>query len=962
MYQQFAKAARLTSDIIVSQCEGCRKKKIACNGRSPCTSCTLRNRDCVYTTLTVTGRPSKGAVKLLQRQIEALESEVDRLKQTNPPQSSHPGQGTQTYVAPCYAQRKRQYGPTSLGPLTCRWSSGGEEDDYVFLSEGLQESVQLADGNKDGPSRCLLDLHTSFRLERHGQRDFLSGLGWSLIACRLEEYMANESCDHLNCSQDDLNPIKYRFCQPEPLKPYDNLATPQQVHLNWPSRERENQLINVYFRLVHPMVPVLCKETLQSQRTGALRSTLEKDPVWVSIMLGVFIAAARYMPGEKENMLAWWDARVQLGSHQLAHSSSIGGVQNLLLTIEVRSSLFLSTHPDWTAIGVVLRAMQDRGLHREAVLNAVGHDERYAGIIRCLWWTAQKDDVEMCVKFGRTPAAMSFDILPPRGSSLASPVPYFVASLKGLRPVVQTLDRDYGRHRTFRDQVRRDIDSWISELNEFFPFVAKEKDDEKICAGAKLWLFAYMIIAASSRYPIMHMFRKLALGQPLSGPKPDEEDGSVSEFKEARVKLKDAMHKTAAILQALVQRNTNDICFVDDDMTVSAAAPMTISCLLCYTDMLSGTHDPDLLSDLEDAQRALEQCNANGALFILARNGCSSLFNQLRKRIAGLAAHRLSASEEGKRQAHGGHNHGQAEHVPVNRCDPTVPNIQPAEQRFAGYTKAFETPDRQREKPGLGAEDCERLTCVFKDGSMTKGHLSATISPTFSTAGNCSSTDASSEALSPPAKFAIANDQTSRLLLSADPSVLMTNSQYAQASPDSKFWDDLLHNEMMLLDNFEAVIGTATGPEAMHQQDAHMADALPGEGFETAKEPNTVKHVPSFESTGLRRSSVPVSQLPSVWLGPILDRNLSPPSRYEQTPRQGSDCMAQAPASALSMSFNTLPGMGQTTAAASTPMHPFNTLVHDHASILPTMPTGASAPASASFQQPAFRTIWSPDA
>lgn len=823
-------------------CEGCRKKKIACDGRQPCRACSTRKRDCVYTTLTVTGRPSKGAVKLLQRQIETLEAENEALRSGKQIKSQSTSQldgsnGTKT-DGPALPL---PYGPSGE-PTGHRDSINSDTDDFFFLTKNINQSLTISQKHANehgGKNGNLFDLHTSFRLERQENGDFTTSLGWCMAAIQLGQTMMGKNHNVFSNRSGSVDAIQQQVCAPNRSGNQNNLLvepfSAANIPLYWPSREREEQLFNVYFRLVQPSWPILCKDTLKVQRTGSLRNIFQNDPVWLSIMLGLFIAAGRYVPSEHENLQLWWTARMQLGAHDLVHCSSIGGIQNLLMTVNVRSCLLIRTHIDWVAAGMVLRTMQDRGLHREAVLKTLQHDAAYTGLIRCLWWTAQKADIDMCARWGRTPAAVSFDVMPPRGSSLSSPVPYFIASLRGLRLTAQVLDVRYLHDATLRDNVLVEVKRWLAELKEYFPFMPKERDDEKIFANAKLSMFAYSVVALAFKSNINVVFKTLERQQSSSEGKKAREmtEKELADYEKAKVVVKEITQNTAKIIKSLIDRSRQDVQFFDDDIVVHAGSVLVIANFLCYAEKLKGVTDEALLQSITTISDILSNCTFGGTVTASAKEFCRTMTSQLTKRMRDHES--LYNQPQNSNEAAQINNFPQ-QNQPNFRFDPST------------YSPGVPSSGNMVLVPEQGPTDIQN---------------------TFRSAINIMDRYAS------------------------DPRVLMDNAQYARASPDSKLWDDVLHNEIMLLDGI-----TNTTAGFPHNPMQYSIPASQPSGNDTTQNHSTSEYSagekrmidqnimedqayqpPSnqyFGNVGMRRGSAQVPILSSMWLGPDMEHTLPP--------------------------------------------------------------------------------------
>lgn len=275
-------------------------------------------------------------------------------------------------------------------------------------------------------------------------------------------------------------------------------------------------------------------------------------------MLGVFIAAARYIPSEKSNCRAWWDARIRLGSNDISYLNSIGGMQNALLTTEVTLDLFTSSDMTFLPTSLVLRTMQERGLHRESVLlNMEKRDEEWLDIVRSIWWCALKKDLDSCTLFGSPPATLAFDVQPPKHGSELAHMPYFRAMCKGLQLKAQALGVTSLHDSLPLKELNKEITVWLSDLQFYFPFTPGEKDDTKFFTCAKAWLFAYDVVLTGHRYNTARILKGILDGKNEEEKERAAVQHSIEDKKDSFPIVKDSIKGLTRILQALQSRSNH---------------------------------------------------------------------------------------------------------------------------------------------------------------------------------------------------------------------------------------------------------------------------------------------------------------------------------------------------------------------------------------------------------------------
>jgi hypothetical protein len=380
------------------------------------------------------------------------------------------------------------------------------------------------------------------------------------------------------------------------------------------------------------------------------------------------------------------------------------------------------------------------------------------------------------------------------------------------------------------------VKRWMTELKEYFPFMPKERDDEKIFANAKLSMFAYSVVALAFKYNINIVFRTLVRqSSTLEGKKPREmSEKELADYEKAKVVVKEITQNTAKIIKSLVDRSRQDVQFFDDDIVVHAGSVMIIANFLCYAEKLKGSTDETLLQSITTISDSLKNCNFGGTVTASAREFCRTMTSQLAKRMQ--------------------------EHENLYNQPETL-----------NETTEFNTFPQSNQQQNFRFDPSTYPPSVQTNGNMVilPDNGPTDIQNTFRSAITVMDRYAS------------------------DPRVLMDNAQYARASPDSKLWDDVLHNEIMLLDGITNT--TAGFPHNMIQYpitSSHPSGSDVTTNSSTTEFNETERKTidqdtmedsayqpPSnqyFGNVGMRRGSAQVPILSSMWLGPDMEHTLPP--------------------------------------------------------------------------------------
>ncbi|TDL28079.1 hypothetical protein BD410DRAFT_894187 [Rickenella mellea] len=206
------------------------------------------------------------------------------------------------------------------------------------------------------------------------------------------------------------------------------------VDVRMPSLEHQDLLVDLYFTYVHPVLPVIHRQSFMSEyqahkayesmfymgmstaRSGLL--TQDRRKLLRLLLLAMFTVSSRY--NDKEHPMPTEGKMWQAGCDYLAsvkrilnttyHRSSIPTCQALII-LAYRESGVGSLEQGWLFLGMAVRMAQDLGLHRAAdrwqrmgvdVFSPEQKQER-----KQVWWTCNIVDKYMSIYLGR-PVAISY--------------------------------------------------------------------------------------------------------------------------------------------------------------------------------------------------------------------------------------------------------------------------------------------------------------------------------------------------------------------------------------------------------------------------------------------------------------------------------------------------------------------------------------------------------------------------
>ncbi|PWN38099.1 uncharacterized protein FA14DRAFT_177377 [Meira miltonrushii] len=189
------------------------------------------------------------------------------------------------------------------------------------------------------------------------------------------------------------------------------------IAFNWPSKELEEKLIQLYFERANPQYPILNEIVFKKQMQ---RPDWKTDNELIMLALGVFATASRYLTDAEIKVMPNLPADGEHWAHLLKHllerslvpiSSKITYIQIMLLcTIYIIATPMGFRSFAWICLGVVVRLLQDMGAHRKFTATSSNFALLTEETYRRLWWSAYVIDRLMSADMGRPVSIQDEDI------------------------------------------------------------------------------------------------------------------------------------------------------------------------------------------------------------------------------------------------------------------------------------------------------------------------------------------------------------------------------------------------------------------------------------------------------------------------------------------------------------------------------------------------------------------------
>ncbi|KAI9510447.1 fungal-specific transcription factor domain-containing protein [Russula earlei] len=478
-------------------CEGCRRKKIKCDGNEPtCSQCATSGSQCTWL-------QTKDRAALSRHYVQELEARL-------------------LHMESVFSQITQQLGqtPNSEGALT----NPSMEDD-------------------------VLDSFGQLTLDEHGHMRWIGG---SSTMSLIQSFKAATAAPHSRASpmaDDSGQPNKLYFPATVFFGKVHALPYPEEVE--YPERDLADKLVAAYFSRFHFLLPVIDKPTFMRQYTYLMdhkndQQLARTQTAFIAMVFALFACAAQLVEDprlkcEKEDDggmgMIYYERALIL--QYISHTSiQVAHVQCFVLMSSFLSSVNCLPQA-WLLIGQAVRAAQDLGLHRSPqrlFIPAIEKETR-----RKMWWGVYTLDRMLALALGRPigaedidcdvelPIDLDDDFLPDflAGAPMTSETPSLMTgftslvSLYGIAGRVMrqvygvdmaetTSDPEKRAQLQVRvDALDKELTKWLDNLPPVFK--SKMTNDKQVSMGAALCSHYYSVLTALHRNLL-----PVRRGQPLT--------------------------------------------------------------------------------------------------------------------------------------------------------------------------------------------------------------------------------------------------------------------------------------------------------------------------------------------------------------------------------------------------------------------------------------------------------------
>ncbi|KAK9470585.1 fungal-specific transcription factor domain-containing protein [Dipodascopsis tothii] len=380
----------------VRACVSCRKRKIKCDGRHPCLICYNANRNCVFTATEAKAKQPKRAryIESLEARLDQLESFVNSVIPENSVETLSDPQWSQTNITDRKTKSTRAAGHETRGRSFEESESTLQLNPHKTMAE-KEEDLSFVYKNSNGG-----DTYIGFS----SPWSFFSkaGIHWVREKTGSEDFegrlKAVSECDAGILCNSELSRLYLDINDP-PGRTFAEHALP--------SLDTVHQCIDVYERLLHPVMPIFDVAELHVISSRVYESNSNHSSLDYFV-LNAFLSAT-FMYSNCETDQQGLPSKFILGhgffKNALNYFPAICRTSEQLLAVRGLLALSAFTHGIGCAdmagvlITTAIRFSQALGLHRqrrEWASSAKDHIGRNR-----IWWLCYYFDMEMSIRNGR---------------------------------------------------------------------------------------------------------------------------------------------------------------------------------------------------------------------------------------------------------------------------------------------------------------------------------------------------------------------------------------------------------------------------------------------------------------------------------------------------------------------------------------------------------------------------------
>ncbi|CAE6506985.1 unnamed protein product [Rhizoctonia solani] len=359
-------------------CEGCRRKKIKCDGREPtCSQCSLTGNTCTWIQTKDRAALSRHYVQELEARLLHMESllgnngivvdPTSRPEAVSRPASAAANAIPSTVVSPTVPPR----------PHSAAGSAPGSPDSTLSTEDELFEAA-VPRIKKEDDEENVADQFGQLALDGHGQLRWIGGSSTMSLIEAFHSMSADPGATPPPASKTPRLNVLYF---PPSVIPGKLSALPGAEEVEYPERDLADKLVDTYFEKFHHTMPCIDKLSFLSNYSKLMDDNgANSYPGFTSLVFAVFAVAARILVdprivrpppfGELDTVdetlrptaLVFYERSMML--HYIGQTvTQLAHVQTFVLLSSFLASINCLPQA-WLLCGQAVRTGQDLGLHR----------------------------------------------------------------------------------------------------------------------------------------------------------------------------------------------------------------------------------------------------------------------------------------------------------------------------------------------------------------------------------------------------------------------------------------------------------------------------------------------------------------------------------------------------------------------------------------------------------------------
>lgn len=374
-------------------CDTCRRKKVRCDGLQPsCTNCTTFGFQCTFNDSAKKRGPPKGYIEALENRLHRMENLLGGLVQTGERTKADLDSLNDDDDAESVDANWVPHSPDT--PTTHSASESPTTTSMTAHDISISDEEDVLPFDKDARKK-INELSDSMDIMSLDDGGFV-------------RYLGNSSgIDLIQKNQQLKNgylmvPVKVRDHQ-QWLMEKENEVHLLAATMSLPPTDLAEHLIDIYFKFVHPHLPVLHKNSFMRQYRNP---DPEKKPPLV-LLNAMFAIASRFSTNPE--IIGHGDDPEGFGDEYFARAKKLvdleyelprqSSIQALLLMVTYRFTSAKSGGRVWVMLGMAIRMAQDLGMHRNSARWHLPPLE--TEVRKRLWWTLYVMDRWVSASMGR---------------------------------------------------------------------------------------------------------------------------------------------------------------------------------------------------------------------------------------------------------------------------------------------------------------------------------------------------------------------------------------------------------------------------------------------------------------------------------------------------------------------------------------------------------------------------------